>query len=119
MLINNVFWATSWQFFFEFFSISRNFVRYYLRAKFQINWRIQTEITEGGGAESALPQPYQSAKSLACLGLSYVSVQNTIRCLCWAGELSSLHDVESDKSTGWVLGIHEAKKNFSLYMVDF
>ena len=71
------------------------------------------------GAESALPQPYQSAKSLACLRLTYVSVQNTIRCLCWTGKLSSLHDVEFAKSTGYVLGIHEAKKNFSLYMIDF
>ena len=71
------------------------------------------------GAESALPQPYQSAKSPACLGLTYVSVQNTIRCLCWTGKLSSLHDVEFSKSTGYVLGIHEAKKNFSLYMIDF
>ena len=32
-----------------FFSISRNFTKYYLHAKFQINWIIQTEITEGGG----------------------------------------------------------------------
>ena len=30
-----------------FFSISRNFTKYYLHAKFQINWTIQTEITEG------------------------------------------------------------------------
>ena len=51
--------------------------------------------------------------------LSYVSVQNTIRCLSWAGKHHSLHDVEFDKSTGWVLGIHEAKKNFSLYTIDF
>ena len=29
------------------FSISRNFAKYYLHAKFQINWTIQTEITEG------------------------------------------------------------------------
>ena len=29
-------------------SISRNFTKYYLHAKFQINWTIQTEITEGG-----------------------------------------------------------------------
>ena len=35
------------------FSITTNFANYYLRAKFQINWTIQTEITEG--AESALP----------------------------------------------------------------
>ena len=34
-------------------------------------------------------------------------------------KLSSLHDVEFDNSTGWVLGIHEAKKNFSLYTIDF
>ena len=71
------------------------------------------------GAESALPQPYQSAKSPACLGLSYVSVQNTIRCLSWTGKHHSLHDVEFDKSTGCILGIHEAKKNFSLYTIDF
>ena len=29
-------------------------------------------------------------------------------------KLSSLHDAELDKSPGWVLGIHEAKKNYSL-----
>ena len=34
-------------------------------------------------------------------------------------KLSSLHDVEFDNSSGWVLGIHEAKKNFSLYTIDF
>ena len=39
--------------FFGFFSISRNFTKYYLHAKFQINWTIQTEIT--GGAESDPP----------------------------------------------------------------
>ena len=55
-------------FFQIFFSISRNFTKYYLHAKFQINWTIQTEIR--GGAESALPRPYQSAKSPACLGLT-------------------------------------------------
>ena len=31
-----------------FLSISRNFSKYYPHAKFQINWTIQTEITEGG-----------------------------------------------------------------------
>ena len=31
-----------------FFSISRTFTKYYLHAKFQINWTIQTEISEGG-----------------------------------------------------------------------
>ena len=31
--------------FFNFFSI---FIKYYLNAKFQINWTIQTKITEGG-----------------------------------------------------------------------
>ena len=40
----------------DFFSISRNFTKYYLHAKFQINWTIQTEITEGG-ADSAPPLP--------------------------------------------------------------
>ena len=40
-----------------------------MHAKFQINWTIQTQITEGGGAESALSPPYQPAKSPACLGL--------------------------------------------------
>ena len=34
--------------FFEyFFLILRNFTKYYARAKFQINWTIQAEITEG------------------------------------------------------------------------
>ena len=56
-------------FFLNFFSISRNFTKYDLHAKFQINWTIQTEITEGG-AESVLPRPYQSAKSRACVGLN-------------------------------------------------
>ena len=43
-------------FFRIFFSVSRSFTNYYLHAKFQINWTIQTEITEGGGgAESAIP----------------------------------------------------------------
>ena len=72
---------------------------YYLHAKFQINWTIETEITEGG---LNLPSSSHTnlQKSPACLGLTYVSVQNTIRCLCWAGKLSSLHDVEFDKSTG-------------------
>ena len=49
-----------------FFSILRNFTKYYLLAEFQIHWTIQTEITEGGGGQI----PYQSAKSLSCLGLS-------------------------------------------------
>ena len=31
----------------NFFSISRNFTKYHLHAKFQISWTIQTEITEG------------------------------------------------------------------------
>ena len=55
-----------------FFSTSRNFAKYYLHAKFHINWTIQTDITEGGGGErgsSDLPRPYKSAKSLAYLGL--------------------------------------------------
>ena len=39
-------------------------------AKFQINCTIQTEITGGGGGGSALPRPYQSAKSPACLELN-------------------------------------------------
>ena len=51
-------------FFRSFSSISRHFAKNYLHAKFQINWTIQTEITE-----SALSPPYQSAKSPACLGL--------------------------------------------------
>ena len=33
----------------NFLSISRNSAIYYLHAKFQINWTIQIEITEGGG----------------------------------------------------------------------
>ena len=41
-------------FFKFFFSISRNFTKFYLHAKFQINWTIQTEITEGV-AEYASP----------------------------------------------------------------
>ena len=60
-------------FFYFFFWILRNFTKYYLHAKFQINWTIQTEITEGEG-ESTLPRPYQSAKSPACLGLNTSSV---------------------------------------------
>ena len=36
-------------FFRIFFSISRNFAKYYMHAKFQIKWTIQTEITDGGG----------------------------------------------------------------------
>ena len=35
------------QFLANFFSISINFTKYCLHAKFQINWTIQTEITEG------------------------------------------------------------------------
>ena len=35
--------------FFDFFSISRNFSKYYPHAVFQINWTIQTEITEVEG----------------------------------------------------------------------
>ena len=54
----------------DFFSISRNFTKYYLHAKFQINWTIQTEITEGGRICPPPPQPYQSAKSPVCLGLT-------------------------------------------------
>ena len=54
--------------FFKFFLYIENLAKYYLHANFKINWTIQTEIT-GGGAESAIPQPYQSAKSPACLGL--------------------------------------------------
>ena len=74
MLIS-AFWATSCQLFSNFFLRSRHFTKYkyYLHAKFQINWTIQTEITEGEGAESALPRPYQSAKSPACLGLTLCS----------------------------------------------
>ena len=37
--------------------MSRNFVKYYLHAKFQINWTIQTEITEGRGEKQNLPSP--------------------------------------------------------------
>ena len=63
MLIS-AFWATSWHFFFQFFfSISRNFVKQYLHAKFQINWSHSTEITEG--AESVLPQSYPICKKLS------------------------------------------------------
>ena len=57
-------------FFSVLFLISRNFTKYYLHAKFQINWTIQTEITKGGRAESAVPGPYQFAKIPACLGVS-------------------------------------------------
>ena len=58
-------------FFFQiFFSISRNSTKYHLHTKFQINWTIRTEITEGGGGQNLpLPCPYQSAKNPACLGL--------------------------------------------------
>ena len=55
-----------------FFSISRNFTKYYLYVKFQMNWMIQTESTEGG---TALPRLHQSAKCPACLGLSNVKGQ--------------------------------------------
>ena len=41
-------------FFQIFFSISRNFAKYSLHAKFQVNWTIETKITGGGGAKSAL-----------------------------------------------------------------
>ena len=34
--------------FFRFFLCIGNFTKYYLHAKFQINWTIPTEITEGG-----------------------------------------------------------------------
>ena len=40
--------------FFFFFSISRNFAKFYLFAKFQINWTIQIEIIVGGGGEQNL-----------------------------------------------------------------
>ena len=40
-------------FFQVFFSISRNFTKYYLHAKFQINWTTQTEIKGGHN----LPSP--------------------------------------------------------------
>ena len=53
----------------NFYSISRYFAKYYLHAKFEISWTIQTEITEGG-ADSAFPvHSMQSVKSQACLGL--------------------------------------------------
>ena len=55
-------------FFRIFFSISRNFTKHYLHAKFQINWTIKTEITEPPPPPP--PRPYQFAKSLACLGLT-------------------------------------------------
>ena len=62
-------------FFFHFFFLAiENFAKYYLHAKFQINRTIQTEITGGGREESALPQPYQSAKSPACSGLKQYSM---------------------------------------------
>ena len=32
----------------NFLAISRNFTKYYLHTKFQVNWTIQTEIIEGG-----------------------------------------------------------------------
>ena len=41
-------------FFLIFYSISRSVAKYYLHAKFPINWTIQTEITEG---EQNLPSP--------------------------------------------------------------
>ena len=54
----------------SFFSISRNFTKYYLHAKFQINWIIQTEITEG--AESPPPPPpYQSANKPGLFGVKW------------------------------------------------
>ena len=56
-----------------FSSISRNFTKYYLHAKFQINWTIQTEITEGGKMPPT-PQPYQSAESPACLLLNDLNI---------------------------------------------
>ena len=49
--------------FFEFFSISRNFTKYYLHAKFQINWSIQTEITGGGGENLPCPGHTNPQKS--------------------------------------------------------
>ena len=52
----------------NFFLDIENFAKYYEYAKFLINCTIQTEIT-GLGAESALSQPYQSAKSPSCLRL--------------------------------------------------
>ena len=46
-----------------FFSISRNFTKYYIHAKIQINWTIQTEITEGGGG-GGRAQNLQKARSV-------------------------------------------------------
>ena len=43
-----------WQFFFKFFLKIDKLLNYYLHAKFQINWTIQTEITEPG---AELPNP--------------------------------------------------------------
>ena len=59
--------------FFSNFSLYRKI--YQILSTRQISdWTIQTEITDGGGgAESALPWPYQSAKSPACLGLILVN----------------------------------------------
>ena len=65
----------------DFFSISRNFTKYYLHAKFQINWSIQTEITEGGRICPPPLQPYQSAKRLACLGINHGLFQSSLRCV--------------------------------------
>ena len=58
------------QFFQIFLSISRNFTKFYLHAKIQFNWAIQTEITGGRGQNLPPPStPYQPAISPACLGL--------------------------------------------------
>ena len=59
-----------------FFSISRNFTNFYLHAKFQLNWTIQTEITEGegGGAESASPA-IPICKKLGLFRVNYASLE--------------------------------------------
>ena len=57
---------------FSQFSLSSyiNFAKCYPYAKFQVNWIIQTEITEGQGGEGAesASGPYQFPKSQGCLG---------------------------------------------------
>ena len=98
----SAFWATSWQFFFEFFSISRNFVRYYLRAKFQINWTIQTEITEEGRICPPPAIPICKNPGLFRVKLCFSTESQALDGLAPKFELINMHELINKSTNNYV-----------------
>ena len=65
--------------FFKVFSILRNFTKYYLHAKFQINWTIQTEITEGTRICPSLVIPICEKPGLFRVKIFYTAKAELVR----------------------------------------